>query len=265
MDSENTTIVYLREFFNDPKYKIKYFYNCYYINNGDEPCIKLKFIDDDKIIYISALEKCSDELNIGSGKKLVETVIEIAKDKGYAIELIDDSYIGTDNIGTDYISLKYLFLLTKGETWYNSIGLKEVNYDENSVTMKRFIDSSISILLDEGEYLPENSFSTKKFDKIKLLLEKHHKLDTPIKKIFNDLKSHSKKNKLSDYENSLIYIFLMNDTLEHNKTINEIIKQKTYLVTPKFKKDSTSGGKRKKKSKYIRKGKKGKKSIKKRK
>lgn len=271
MDSEQT-IEYLYRYFDKNHYNIEHGHGYYYIEHNNKHCITIKFIDNQKTIYIALLDKCSDKPDIGSGKELIKTVIRIAKDKEYAIELTDDSKIGN-------ISLKWLFLLSRGETWYNSLGLKEDYYSENSDILREFIHLPIRALLQEELYDNLRPESLTYMAHLRTLLGQYKKLDTPIKTLFVELKEYNKRKELTVYEPYLMNLFLSRRILDNIKdkiklsyflekydidiskypenlqkilqddvSLYDIIRQKTELVTLPFEKGSAShGGKSKKK------------------
>jgi len=281
MSSEDT-IKYLYLLFDKKHYSITNKGIRYFIKNkeNEKECLIFDFDDSGKTLYIPKLRNCKTNDNdiIGSGKHLINNFINMAKDFEYSIELEDQSAI-------DGISLKWLYLLSTGKTWYNSLGLKEELFDENDIIMNKFIKLPIRALLDEEIYENYNypDGTTKKFTKLNTLLEKNNKLDTPIKKIFTELKEHNKMNELTDYEKLLIDLFLKRCVLkmideeiniqyliekynidiseysekekiivQDNLSIRDIFKQKTYLITMPFEWDSVSrgGGKSRK---YVKK------------
>jgi hypothetical protein len=221
------------------------------IYKGDNKCLHLTIDPNDKEIYIAHLMKCRDteqrdtnqrDPPPGSGTDNIKRLIGFCKKYGYKVKLEDESKIMN-------IKLINLFILSTGESWYNSMGLKEINYHENTRLLQNFIQQSISILLDKNNYI----FSEKKRkidDLDRIISENKNKIDhlnrimpeniktQTIQSTFEIIKRKLKNNEeLEDYENYLIELFLKLNVLRNlnfkieGKNLIDILNEKTYLKT----------------------------------
>jgi len=103
----------------------------YDITSGDL-CLYMKINTND--IFIGELHKCAYK-----GTELLSLVDLFAKKMNISkISLVDGSEIET-NCGIS-ISLKYLKLLTSGESWYNSFGYISDNFENEKTHNKGIID-----------------------------------------------------------------------------------------------------------------------------
>jgi len=147
----------------EPQFDIIAFENGYNIKNGrGELCLEFKFIEDEDdgstILYISNIRKCGD------GKPLTCDMIKMIEIKCQTspippwslvkyIKLGDNSSI---HVCTVDIDLRYLKILTTGESWYNSFGYKSLNHhanvEHNAVIINKPMNWLLSVLFDP-EYI----------------------------------------------------------------------------------------------------------------
>jgi hypothetical protein len=139
-------------------------YGSYKIKNGSDLCLEFHFIededDDGTVLYISKIFKCGDGMPLTREViKLIETMAKTIPVPPWSrvkyIKLEDGSSI---HVCTVDIDLRYLKILTTGESWYNSFGYKSVNHDanvaHNAVIINKPMDWLLSELYDE-EYIEE--------------------------------------------------------------------------------------------------------------
>ena len=139
-------------------------YGSYKIKNGSDLCLEFHFIededDDGTVLYISKIFKCGDGMPLTREViKLIETMAKTIPVPPWSrvkyIKLEDGSSI---HVCTVSIDLRYLKILTTGESWYNSFGYKSVNHDanvaHNAVIINKPMDWLLSELYDE-EYIEE--------------------------------------------------------------------------------------------------------------
>jgi hypothetical protein len=148
----------------------------YKIKNGRDLCLQFEFIEDEDeyeyedddgiVLYISKVFKCSD------GMPLTRDVIKLIEDMAKSIpvppwsrvkyiKLEDGSSInvcpGQNSSGMN-IDLRYLKILTTGESWYNSFGYKSLNHDanvaHNAVIINKPMHQLLSELVDQ-EYIDQ--------------------------------------------------------------------------------------------------------------
>ena len=138
----------------------------YKIKNGSDLCLEFHFIededDDGTVLYISKIFKCGDSMPLTRKViKLIETKAKSSPDPPWPrvkyIKLKDNSSI---HVCTVDIDLRYLKILTTGESWYNSFGYKSVNHDANVAHNAVIINKPMHLLLSElvdQEYFNQES------------------------------------------------------------------------------------------------------------
>jgi hypothetical protein len=107
-------------------------YGSYKIKNGSDLCLEFHFIededDDGTVLYISKIFKCGDGKYTREVIKLIETMAKSIPVPPWSlvkyIKLEDGSSI---HVCTVDIDLRYLKILTTGESWYNSFGYKSLD------------------------------------------------------------------------------------------------------------------------------------------
>ena len=134
----------------------------YKIKNGRDLCLEFEFIEDEDedadgtVLYISKIFKCGDDSKYNAREmiKLIETMAKTIPDPPWSrvkyIKLEDGSSInvcaGQNSSGMN-IDLRYLKILTTGESWYNSFGYKSVNHDANVAHNAGIINKPMHLLL----------------------------------------------------------------------------------------------------------------------
>ena len=139
-------------------------YGSWKIKNGRDLCLDFHFIededDDGTVLYISTIFKCGEGMPLT--RKVIKLIEEMAKSipappwsRVKYIKLEDGSSI---HVCTVDIDLRYLKILTTGESWYNSFGYKSVNHDanvaHNAVIINKPMDELLSELFDQ-EYIDQ--------------------------------------------------------------------------------------------------------------
>ena len=126
------------------KFDVTFENGFYKIKNGRDLCLEFEFDehedDGGTVLYISKIFKCSDDSKYNTREviKLIETMAKSIPAPPWSrvkyIKLEDGSSInvcaGHNSSGMN-IDLRYLKILTTGESWYNSFGYKSVNHDAN--------------------------------------------------------------------------------------------------------------------------------------
>ena len=132
------------------------FENGYYkIKNGRDLCLEFEFIEDeddgDTVLHISKIFKCGNSMPLT--RKVIKLIEEMAKSMPVPpwsrvkyIKLEDGSSI---HVCTVDIDLRYLKILTTGESWYNSFGYKSLNHDANVAHNAVIINKPMHWLLSE--------------------------------------------------------------------------------------------------------------------
>ena len=146
------------------KFDVTFENGSYKIKNGRDLCLQFEFIedededdDDGTVLYISKIVKCGD------GKPLTREVIKLIETMAKSIpvppwsrvkyiKLEDGSSInvcaGQNSSGMN-IDLRYLKILTTGESWYNSFGYKSLDHDANVAHNAAIINQPMDWLLSE--------------------------------------------------------------------------------------------------------------------
>lgn len=124
------------------------------IRNGHDVCLVYKIEGLDQI-YISKISKCS------VGKPLTREAIKMVEDFAKSdpdirfIYLDDESFINVCGVP---LQLRYLKILTTGQSWYNSIGYKSLNHDNDVAYNAGIINTPMNQLLSELLYTEVNMF-----------------------------------------------------------------------------------------------------------
>ena len=144
------------------KFDVTFENGSYKIKNGRDLCLEFEFIEDEDdggtVLYISKIFKCSDDSKYNTREviKLIETMAKSIPAPPWSrvkyIKLEDGSSInvcaGQNSSGMN-IDLRYLKILTTGESWYNSFGYKSVNHDANVAHNAVIINKPMDWLLTE--------------------------------------------------------------------------------------------------------------------
>ena len=123
----------------------------------DKTCLNLLIEPkgEKTFIVVDILKKCNiNDTNIGSGSyNMRQLKLFAEKNPQYVIQVEDDSSEITIIADSKecIFSLKMLYIMTRGETWYNSLGFHEEDYEENTRVLKTFIAEPIENLLDKLE------------------------------------------------------------------------------------------------------------------
>ena len=143
------------------KFDVTFENGSYKIKNGRDLCLEFEFIEDEDdggtVLYISKIFKCGDgKYNAREMIKLIEDMAKSMPVPPWSrvkyIKLEDGSSInvcaGQNSSGMN-IDLRYLKILTTGESWYNSFGYKSANHDANVAHNAVIINKPMDKLLSE--------------------------------------------------------------------------------------------------------------------
>lgn len=99
----------------------------------------LEFAIENGEVVIKLILNCSIDLEfLGRGKDIVERIVRFSTAAGYTTKIeYDVSKISVHGVE---FSLRKLKLLGTGQTWYQSLGFFERNYEENHRCIAEFID-----------------------------------------------------------------------------------------------------------------------------
>jgi hypothetical protein len=124
------------------------------IRNGHDVCLVYK-IEGFEQIYISKISKCS------VGKPLTREAIKMVEDFAKSdpdirfIYLDDESSINVCGVP---LQLRYLKILTTGQSWYNSFGYKSLEHDADVAHNAQIINKPMNQLLSELSYTEVHMF-----------------------------------------------------------------------------------------------------------
>ena len=202
------------------------------ITNLEKKCLLLEIEPrGDKIfIIVDLLNKCNLNDNVvGSGSYNMKQLKLLADAHSeYVIEIADDSSEVT--IITDckecIFSLKMMFIMSKGETWYNILGFHEKNYTENTRMLKNFIEKPIEEIDDFLEAPIETSsfinyLKTDKKFKGKSIKEVFTLLFNFIKQICKVPTGKCKSEHINYLYDKLYYFFMFGFKEDIQNAINE--------------------------------------------
>ena len=142
------------------KFDVTFENGSYKIKNGRDLCLEFEFIEDEDdggtVLYISKIFKCGDGKYTRDVIKLIEDMAKSMPVPPWSrvkyIKLEDGSSInvcaGQNSSGMN-IDLRYLKILTTGESWYNSFGYKSLNHDANVAHNAVIINKPMDLLLSE--------------------------------------------------------------------------------------------------------------------
>lgn len=138
----------LKKAFPEKKFRFDDIYqggNNYYIQikteGSDDECAALSIRDTE--IYVSSLHKCGF-----SGSEILKKIEKFARLLQH-VNKITITDISTIKICGMSISLAMLKIITKGESWYNSLGYRSVDYDDEKIHNSIFINRSYNDFIDE--------------------------------------------------------------------------------------------------------------------
>jgi len=208
----------------------------YRIYQTDQKCASVSIIETDGMgeILVLAIDKCSSSGVAGSGKHILNCLIEFSEKEGFSLVIeVDVSKI---TIGGIDFSLTGLYMLTTGHSWYNSMGFYEENYEENKRKTDEFIkEYTWTNTADFKKYIYEPMIaksslksSSKSKDKIKFTIQQ------VFKYIMDQLKntiSPPDHNELEFYSKFLkIY---QTKLFNHPDPEKRVSYKKTYMLTYK--------------------------------
>jgi hypothetical protein len=102
--------------------------------------IGVKTVDSNNSIIIKLITNCSIDADatIGRGTDTIKRIIHVAKELKYDLMIENDvSRYSIHKIGFE---LRYIKILTTGETWYNALGFREKDYESNNECIRTFIN-----------------------------------------------------------------------------------------------------------------------------
>jgi len=139
------------------KFDVTFENGSFKIKNGRKVCLEFEFIededdDDGTVLYISKIVKCGDGMPLTREMiKLIEEMVKTIPAPPWSrvkyIQLEDGSSINV--CAGQNIDLRYLKILTTGESWYNSFGYKSLNHDANVAHNAVIINKPMHLLLSE--------------------------------------------------------------------------------------------------------------------
>lgn len=149
MEIQKTTQV-----FNDPRMIITFddSKQQYIVNLNNINCAEFQINDNDKVIVIKSIYRCAKgSESVGTGKYIVDKLVALSKEKGYELEVeVDVSrlVVPPEIMPNTTIPLKNLYVLSKGQSWYNSMGFYESNYASNQKHIHDYLSTTIEFKMN---------------------------------------------------------------------------------------------------------------------
>jgi len=194
-------------------------------NDNDLSCLEFTYDPDVDIITINKLSKCGTH----SGTYILKKMIKVFNDDNHNGEL--SMIIGSDKAMLNQfpeISLSWLYLFKNGETWYNSKGFKEDDYNTNSRIINEFITQKASPFYETDE-------------------EKQYSSDLTIQqvfiKIFDDLKTNENSD-ISFYKHMIDKTISLFKTFLQSREYNEEEFNNKFINIPYIPDEVTKGGRK---------------------
>jgi len=102
--------------------------------------IGVKTVDNNTSIIIKLITNCStdNDTTIGRGTDTIKRIIRVAKELEY--DLLIENDVSRYSIHKIGFELRYIKILTTGETWYNALGFREKDYESNNECIRTFIN-----------------------------------------------------------------------------------------------------------------------------
>lgn len=148
----------LKKAFPEKKFSFEDIYqggNDYYIQikteDSDDECAALSIRDTE--IYVSSLHKCGF-----SGSEILKKIEKFARLLKH-VNKITITDISTIKICGMPISLAILKIITKGESWYNSLGYRSIDYNDEILHNSVLINRSYNDFIDEFDLMEKNNES----------------------------------------------------------------------------------------------------------
>ena len=158
MDSDPQKYIQeISQFFHDPTTIISYDTKKkeYIVNMNSINCVEFTIDDAKRQIVIKSIFRCAqnNETTIGSGKYIVERLVALSKSKQYALIVeydVSRIVVPPEVMPNTVVPLRFLFVLSKGKSWYNSLGFYEKDYEENSRVIQQYLNSEINVRIDQN-------------------------------------------------------------------------------------------------------------------
>jgi hypothetical protein len=123
-----------------------------YINiwnkNTDKICAYVQYSSTEKTIHIEEITRCTGEIlpEQGSGTDIIQKLIEVGEvfsrrlEPGTDLSIVVDSDQSKLTVKDVTFELNWLYIFATGQSWYNSLGFKEEEYDNNTEMVEKFIN-----------------------------------------------------------------------------------------------------------------------------
>ena len=120
----------------------------YNITQDKHKCATISINNSPDNILILSVNKCTTSGLVGSGKHVLKCLINFAKKEGLPLVIEYDVSVITvgktaDNKGKTF-SLAGLQMLSSGNSWYNSMGFYEKEYEHNKQFTDKFISQDVN-------------------------------------------------------------------------------------------------------------------------
>jgi hypothetical protein len=143
-----TIITTIERVFHEPRMTVTHdpITDVYIVTMNEIHCVELEMEHPTRRIVIKSIFKCASPGDtVGSGKHLVNTLAHLAQEMGYDLVIETDVsriVLPSEILPKSAISLRYLYMLSTGHSWYNSMGFYEAKYLEHKVCADRYIQTT---------------------------------------------------------------------------------------------------------------------------
>jgi len=143
-----TVVATIERVFHEPRMTVTHdpVTDVYIVTMNDIHCVELAMEHPSRRIIIKSIFKCASPGDtVGSGKHLVNTLAHLAQEMGYELVIETDVsriVLPSEILPKSAISLRYLYLLSTGHSWYNSMGFYEAKYLEHKACADRYIQTT---------------------------------------------------------------------------------------------------------------------------
>jgi hypothetical protein len=212
----------LKNTFEDFSISKNKYYPYYYINsnsNGNErdDCLEINISDTE--IKVMNLNKCNGH----SGKNLLMRLETFAKKMRIRkISLSDASRIETYTNCSNRrgVDLHFLKIITKGESWYNSLGYVSINFENEKKHNETVVNNAFNNFITTNELLSKSNELFPNID-VKLTIRNYF---LEIMKDINNRFDSNIDNMCKKYEFIQSVIWIIGQKLSYNGNLQKIIK-----------------------------------------
>ena len=223
-NSNDNLISQIQQFFKSNEFKVSTHKNTWFLvnnaNDDDDECLILefKFTKKSNILFVGYLKKCGNH----KGTQLLKLVEELAKSMPNIneIRLHDESEI---DIGCGIeVSLSTFKIITKGLSWYNSLGYWSENQEDEKMQNMKLIKTPFIEVFNSISN-PESTELLSKINRLFHEVDQNLNLDEYISRLYSISTSDNNTNTYDVHNLNIEDIKLETD---ENDDVNNICEKK---------------------------------------